>query len=136
MELEKVFKNIILIFVLMTVVSFVLLFLSKPNPDYVMIDEDIPIFLDIITSPFNYILGTIMFTAFFTYLFSLFLLYKFKKLGKNMFIYSIAVLFVTTSFTTGTYFTGLNEAFVWIEYAFDGAIIVFLYFTPIKEKFN
>ena len=136
MELEKVFKNIILLFVLLTVLSFVQLYFSEPNPDYVMIDEDMPLFIDIISSPLNYILGTIMFVAYFTYLFSLFLLYKFKKSGKNIFIYSVVTIIVISSFTTGSFFTGLNESFNWIEYAFDGAIIVFLYFTPIKDKFN
>ena len=133
MELEKVFKNLILLIVLFTVLTFAQLFifpnLSEPNPDYVMINDDIPIFIDIISSPLNYILIIIMSIAFFACLFSLFLLYKFKKSGKNIFIYSYVTIFVLTFFTTGGFNTGVDEAFIWITTALESAIIVFLYFS-------
>ena len=140
MELEKVFKNIILLMVLIIVISFTQYYffpnLSAPNPDYIMINDDKPYFIDIISSPLNYILGTILFVAFFTHLFSFYLLYKFKKSGKKIFIYSYVIIILISFLTSGSYYSGLAETVDWIATVLDGALIVFLYFTPIKEKFN
>ena len=140
MELEKVFKNIILLMVFIIVISFAQYYffpnLSAPDPDYIMINDDKPYFIDIISSPLNYILGTILFAAFFAHLFSFYLLYKFKKSGKKFFIYSYVIILLISFFTSGNYYSGLTETVDWIVTALDGAVIVFLYFTPIKEKFN
>ena len=70
------------------------------------------------------------------YFISLYLLYKFKPFGKKLFVY-VFIISTIIGFFTGALAT---NAFVFnlsmLVTALDGAIIAFLYFTPIKEKFD
>ena len=70
------------------------------------------------------------------YLVNLFLLYKFKSIGKVMYL----VLFVIMSLTyiaQGSFVYGpYDSLFGSLSWAVSGAILVFLYFTPIKYEFE
>ena len=70
------------------------------------------------------------------HLVNLFLLYKFKGIGKAMYL----VLFVITSLTyiaQGSFVYGpYDSLFGSLSWAVSGAILVFLYFTPIKYEFE
>ena len=140
MQYELIFKRLILIvlFSHFFLIGLLIAFpnLIEPNPEYVMINDDQPMFLNIITYPFNYIIGVIFTSAIFINLFSLYFLYKFKSYGRKIYIYSYVVVLALSSLTTGLYSTGLEDILDWIVTIFEGALITFMYFTPIKDKFS
>ena len=139
MQFELIFKRIILIILFSWVVIIGLIAfpnLIEPNPEYVVINEDQPFFLNILTYPLNYIIGTIFTLALCINLFSLYFLYKFKSYGRKIYIYSYIITLALSFLTTGFYSTGLEDTLDWIVSIFEGALITFMYFTPIKDKFS
>ena len=139
MQYELIFKRIILIILFSWVVIIGLIVfpnLIEPNPEYVVINEDQPFFLNILTYPLNYIIGTIFTLALCINLFSLYFLYKFKSYGRKIYIYSYIITLALSFLTTGFYSTGLEDTLDWIVSIFEGALITFMYFTPIKDKFS
>ena len=118
MQYELIFKRIILI----TLFSWVIIIgltlfpnLTEPNPEYVMINDGQPFFINILTYPLNYIFGTIFALAILINLLSLYFLYKFKSYGRKIYIYSYVVALVLSFLTTGFYYTGLEETIEWIN---------------------
>ena len=83
-----------------------------------------------------YIAGIIALILLIAFLINLFFLYEFKKIGKPMFLFLFIIQFFILPFI-GTYayepFTYIIEGLGW---AASGAILVFLYFTPIKKEFE
>ncbi len=70
------------------------------------------------------------------FLVNLYLLYKFKSIGKQMYLF-LFIIGSILSLLTGINATDpifyLLDGFGW---ACSGAILVFLYFTPIKKEFK
>ena len=70
------------------------------------------------------------------FLVNLYLLYKFKSIGKQMYLF-LFIIGSILSLLTGINATDpifyLLDGFGW---ACSGAILVFLYFTPIKKEFE
>ena len=125
MNLENVFKKLIIYYLItLGVLTFVMGY----------IDWDIPVEqypettgMDII----YYIVG-------FLYLINFYFLYKFKSIGKTLFIpliiiISIIPVEVNLIMTPG--YENLELSIAWIEGVFMGMIIMSLYFTDIKDKF-
>jgi len=74
----------------------------------------------------------------FLYLINFYFLYKFKSIGKTLFIpliiiISIIPVEVNLIMTPG--YENLELSIAWIEGVFMGMIIMSLYFTDIKDKF-
>ena len=140
MQYEKYFKNIILLYFVIFILDIAFAYFAEglfaPSPDYVFISEDKPFFLDIIPSSIDTILLIIMFFVVVVYLISLYFLFTFKKFGKKLFIICYIILLIYLPFTYGYYYSGVEELIALLSYLFEGLIIAFLYFTPIKEKFN
>ena len=128
MDLEKVFKNI----VLLDLAIFVLLFVSiviEPE-EIASISES----LDTGIWDENTII--VIFLGFLiVYLINLILLYKFISFGKVLYLI-LFILGIALSFTTGpVIFSSFTYNLDWISGASSGAILVLLYFSPIKDKF-
>ena len=128
MDLEKVFKNI----VLLDLAIFVLLFVSiliEPE-EIASISES----LDTGIWDENTII--VIFLGFLiVYLINLILLYKFISFGKVLYLI-LFILGIALSFTTGpVIFSSFTYTLDWISGASSGAILVLLYFSPIKDKF-
>ena len=140
MQYEKIFKNILLIYFFIFALSLISVFILgdffTPNPDYVFLSEESPIFIEIIPNSFETILVLFFFLVLIVYIYSLYLLFTFKKFGKKLFIYCFIILMILSLTSYGTYYTGVEEFLTLLSYVFEGIIIAFLYFTPIKEKFN
>ena len=128
MDLEKVFKNI----VLLDLAIFVLLFVS-----ILMEPEEI--------SSISESLGTgiwdentiiVIFLGFLiVYLINLILLYKFISFGKVLYLI-LFILGIALPLTTGPVISSsFTYTLEWISGASSGAILVLLYFSPIKDKF-
>ena len=140
MQYEKIFRNILLIYFFIFALSLISVFILgdffTPNPDYVFLSEESPIFIEIIPNSFETILVLFFFLVLIVYIYSLYLLFTFKKFGKKLFIYCFVIIMILSLTSYGTYYTGVEEFLTLLSYVFEGIIIAFLYFTPIKEKFN
>ena len=140
MQYEKIFKNILLIYFFIFALSLIPALILKdfftPNPEYVFMSEEAPFFIEIIPNSFETILVLFFFLVLIVYIYSLYLLFTFKKFDKKLFIYCFIILMILSLTSYGTYYTGVEEFLTLLSYVFEGIIIAFLYFTPIKEKFN
>ena len=66
---------------------------------------------------------------------SCFLIYFFKPVGRPMYLWTL-ILIVASYLLTPYVSTGFIAMLNTLDSIFAGAILVFMYFTPIKEKFS
>ena len=128
MDLEKVFKNI----VLLDLAIFVLLFVS-----ILMQPEEIASISESLgTGIWDENTIIVIFLGFLiVYLINLILLYKFISFGKVLYLI-LFILGIALPLTTGpVIFSSFTYTLEWIGGASSGAILVLLYFSPIKDKF-
>ena len=141
MNLEKIFKNTILLYFLSTVVFLVIGFTLEKNflgEELYIIDSEIDLFIipaleESIFILIWFLVGLVTFTI---NILSLYFLYYFKPIGKRLYIYSLIVLFIFIIFTKGDVISGPLQLMDYFGSLLEGIIVCFLYFTPIKEKFN
>jgi hypothetical protein len=127
---EKIFKNIILTQVVLFITLIAIGIADESaNP----VNEDLS---------FNLIDG-ISLIFFIGYIISIILLYKFKSLGKKLFVLIFILGFITSLFEGQdsfiiefSSFTPVVSAVENLLYVVDGMILAALYFTSIKEKFD
>ena len=135
MNLEKVFKNLIIILLALIVLLTISVFYQSDaikdfneNATFGIFERmgDLVLLLGLLIE--------VIISVF--YFISLFLLYRFKPFGKKLFVY-VFIISTIVGFFTGPL---ASNAFVLslgiLIIALEGAIITFLYFTPIKEKFD
>jgi hypothetical protein len=127
---EKIFKNIILTQV---VLFITLIAIGVADESANPVNEDLS---------FNLIDG-ISLIFFIGYIISIILLYKFKSLGKKLFVLIFILGFITSLFEGQdsfiiefSSFTPVISAVENLLYVVDGMILAALYFTSIKEKFD
>ena len=128
MDLEKVFKNI----VLLDLAIFILLFVS-----ILMEPEEIAIISESLgTGIWDENTIIVIFLGFLiVYLINLILLYKFISFGKVLYLI-LFILGIVLPLTTGPVISSsFTYTLEWIGGASSGAILVLLYFSPIKDKF-
>jgi len=72
------------------------------------------------------------------YFISLFILYKFKPIGKKLFVSTFVLSIVIILFEPVDYsnYTPVISALENLLYVVDGVILATLYFTSIKDKFE
>ena len=141
MNLEKIFKNTILLYFLSTVVFLVISFTLEKNflgEELYLIDSEIDLFIipTLEESIFILIWFLVALIAFTINILSLYFLYYFKPIGKKLYIYSLIVLFILFIFDKGDVISGPLQLMDYFGSLLEGIIICFLYSTPIKEKFN
>jgi len=127
---EKIFKNIILTQVVLFVTLIAIGFADESaNP----VNEDLS---------FNLIDG-ISLILFIGYIISIILLFKFKSLGKKLFVLIFILGFIISLFEGQdsviiefSSFTTVISSIENLLYVVDGMILAALYFTSIKEKFD
>ena len=129
MNLKTIFKRLVLLDLLILILIFVAAFNES---------ELVVAFNESINPPNDKdgILGIIAILAIALYFLNLYLLYKFKNIGKTMYLFlfifgSIYSLLLGISASDPILY--LIDGFGW---ATSGAILVFLYFTPIKKEFE
>ena len=128
MNLERIFKNLILLYPVLVVM---IVFIS------VYIDWDIPVesYTETTTSEMIYI-------PLVAFVINLYLLYKFKPIGKTLFIplliifllFENSVPYESLVMTPG--YEYIDSLIAYIEGILTGMIIALLYFTDIKNKFK
>ena len=125
MNLKTIFKKLILL----DLSLFILIIISVFFASEVVLE-----FNEIVPVPdFFMLIATIWLLAYFI---NLLLLYKFKSIGKQMYLFMYIIGFVLALLG------GPNASDPWmyvldgIEMSIAGALLVLLYFTPIKKEFN
>ena len=128
MDLEKVFKNIVLLD-LAVIVLLIVSIVMEPE-EITNISESLG------TGIWDENTITIIFMGFLiVYLINLILLYKFISFGKVLYLI-LSILGIVLPLTTGPVISSsLTYTLEWIGGASSGAILVLLYFSPIKDKF-
>ena len=128
MNLEKIFKNLILIYPVLIVLTLSLV---------IYIDWDIPVESYTETTTNEMILIPLV-----AFVINLYLLYKFKPIGKTLFIPLLIILLLFENsvpyeslvMTPG--YEYIDSLIAYIEGILTGMIIALLYFTNIKDKFK
>ena len=122
---EKIFKNIILIQLALMVT---VLAIAIANESGNSVDEDLSFSL----------IETISLIIGLGYLISLFMLYKFKPIGKKLFVSTFVLSIVIILFEPVDYsnYNPVISALENLLFVVDGIILATLYFTSIKEKFD
>lgn len=122
---EKIFKNIILtqLALMVTVLAVVI-----ANESGNSVEEDLSFSM---IETISVIIGLI-------YLISLFMLYKFKPMGKKLFVSTFVLSIVIILFepVDYSYYSPVISAIEDLLYVVDGIILATLYFTSIKGKFD
>ena len=135
MNLEKVFKNLIIIMLALIVLLTISVFYQSDTIKGFNENATFGIFerMGDLGLLLGFLIEVIISVLYFI---SLFLLYRFKPFGKKLFVY-VFIISAIVGFFTGPL---ASNAFVLslgiLIIALEGAIITFLYFTPIKEKFD
>jgi len=133
MKLEKIFKNTIIINLALLIMAAVSAFYQ---PDEVSQISD-NLSGGILFSDESLIVGGIIYLVYLVVsLVSLYLIYKLKPSGRKLYtICFVAGLLITL--VSGPIIMGpLLTALIDLNVAIEGAILVFLYFTPIKNNFK
>ena len=127
MDLKNTFKKLILINLLLIItVIFLSVFLDESEQVFNFYENDD-------TSNFLLILILIYIFIYFT---SCFLLYKFKKIGKILYLISFIFSGFIVLMEGPVALDSLIYLIDGLYMAASGAILTFLYFTPIKKEFD
>ena len=122
---EKIFKNIILTQLALMVTGVAIAIANESGNS---VEEDLSFSM---IETISVIIGLI-------YLISLFMLYKFKPMGKKLFVSTFVLSIVIILFepVDYSYYSPVISAIEDLLYVVDGIILATLYFTSIKEKFD
>ena len=126
MNLKIILKRLILLDLSLLILIFISAFF----------ESEIVIAFNEGISQSNDMLGVIALVFLVLYLVNLYLLYKFKNIGKQMYLF----LFILGSILVLLMGIGAYDPIFYLldglGWANSGAILVFLYFTPIKKEFE
>ena len=67
---------------------------------------------------------------------NLYFLYKFKPIGKTLYLPLIILGFILSTLVSSEQNTSVDLLFEWIDGLLSGLVIALLYFTDIKDKFK
>ena len=131
MDLEKLFKNLIIL-------DFIVLILIVISSIYQPKEfEDIYNFLDRgILSNFEYFNKILSLSLFLLYLLTLNLLYRFITYAKNLYLILIILGLLFNFFNGSVIFNSYSGILDQIGGMLSGAILILLFFSPIKNNFN
>ena len=131
MEIEKIFKNLILIdfgILILIVISGI----NQPNEFseiYKYLDKGL-------LSNFENLKSIISIVLFFLYLITLNLLYRFISYGKQLYLFLIILGLLLNYFNGSVIYTAYGGVLDQVGGIISGAILVLLFFSPIKKNFN
>ena len=129
MNLKIIFKRLILLDLSLLILMIIAVFYESEV--VVAFNESVNPSSDI-----SNMLGWIALIILVLFLVNLYLLYKFKSIGKQMYLFLFiigSILSLLMGINAADPIFYLLDGFGW---ACSGAILVFLYFTPIKKEFE
>ena len=133
MKLEKIFKNTIIINLALLIIAIISAFYQ---PDEVSQISD-NLSGGILFSDELLIVGGIIYLVYLVVsLVSLYLIYKLKPSGRKLYTICFVAGLIITLMSGPIIMGPLLTALIDLNVAIEGAILVFLYFTPIKNNFK
>ena len=131
MEIEKIFKNLILIdFVILILIVISSFYQSNQYSEvYQYLDKGL-------LANYGNFKSIISIILFFLYLFTLNLLYRFIYYGKSLYLFIIVAGLLLNYFNGSVLYTAYGGILDQIGGIISGAILVLLYFSPVKENFK
>ena len=131
MAIEKIFKNLIL-FDFVILILIVISSMYQPN-EIIQINENLQKGL---LSEFPIFSRTLSLILFFLYLLSLNLLYRFISYGKHLYLSLIIAGLLLNYLSGSVLYTSFGSVLDQIGGLISGAILILLYYSPIKENFR
>ena len=130
MEIEKIFKYLILSdFIVMILIVVSSMYQSS---EISALNENLN---DGLLSNFENFSRIVSISLFFLYLFTLNLLYRFISYGKPLYSFLVVVGIVLNYFSGSVIFTSFSGVLDQIGGLISGAILILLYFSPVKNNF-
>jgi multisubunit Na+/H+ antiporter MnhB subunit len=141
MNLEKIFKNTILLYLLSEIIAITLSHTLEKNILGQFLynldqESDFSLISSFDESMIILVFALLLVIAMIFNLISLFFLYTFKPFGKKLFMISFIFIMFIILLVGGGISSGPMYILDSIGFLLEGIIICFLFFTPIKEKFN
>ena len=127
MNLKTIFKRLILLDLLLIVLIIASFFLES---------AEVADFNRYFENDFSNNLLIVFGIGYLIYIINLFLLYKFKRIGKQIYLILFIVLVILNLILPPHATDSLLYVLDGLSWANSGAILVFLYFTPIKKEFD
>ena len=131
MEIEKIYKNLILadfIVIILMVIA------SMYQPDEISnIYKNLN---DGLLSNFENFSRIVSISLFFLYLFTLNLLYRFISYGKNLYLFLVVAGLMLNYFSGSVVYSAFSGILDQIGGLISGAILILLFFSPIKNNFR
>jgi len=127
MNLKTVFKRLILLDLLLFILISVAVFYPSAE-----VEDFNKYFESEFSNSFLIIIGVLQLI----YLINLFLLYKFKSPGKKIYLIVLIVLWILSLFIPPSAVDSWLYVLEGLEFMNSGAILVLLYFSPIKKEFD
>ena len=131
MAIEKIFKNLIL-FDFVILILIVISSIYQPN-EIIQINENLQKGL---LSEFPIFSRTLSLILFFLYLLSLNLLYRFISYGRHLYLSLIIAGLLLNYLSGSVLYTSFGSVLDQIGGIIPGAILILLYYSPIKENFR
>ena len=130
--LEKIFKNLLIVqFLLLILIGVKVMF------EFTLLNEELYLISYNLSLPISDILAGALFViiliAFFT---ALYFLFNFKKIGRNIFLFLIIFGTLVGLFMGPSITDPIDYLLEYLLAVNDGAILVFIYFSPLKDKFE
>ena len=131
MEIEKIFKNLILIdFVILILIVISSFYQSNQYSEvYQYLDKGL-------LANYGNFKSIISIILFFLYLFTLNLLYRFISYGKPLYLFLGVAGLVLNYFSGSVICTAFSGMLDQIGGVISGAILILLYFSPVKDNFR
>ena len=127
MNLKTIFKRLILLDLSLIILIIVTVFFES---------AEVADFNRYFENDFSNAIFIIFGIALLIHLFNLFLLYKFKSIGKQIYFILLIVFIVLTLLLPPSATDSWLYVLDGLGWATSGAILVLLYFSPIKKEFN
>ena len=130
--LENIFKNLLIAQILLIILIGV-----KVVFGFTLLNEELYLISYNLPSPILDIYAGFLFIIFLVIaLTALYLLFNFKKIGRNIFLFLIIFGTLVGLFMGPTIADPIDYLLEYLSAVADGAIIVFMYFSPLKNKFE
>ena len=131
MEIEKIFKNLILadfIVIILMVISS----MYQPSEISNLYDD----LNDGLLSNFENFTRILSISLFFLYLLTLNLLYRFISYGKSLYLFLVIAGIILNYLSGSVIYTPFSGMLDQIGGLISGSILILLYFSPIKNNFS
>ena len=129
MNLEKIFKNLILL----NIGMFILIIISSSYQSTIITDITKNLDSGFFDTQFGIAL---VITILLMYLVAVYCLYNFKTIGKSLFLFTIIGYIICLFLGKIQVIGQITYILQYVATLTDGAILTLIYFSPLKEKFK